>query len=41
MALPAHMLRTWGHQDFGVYGKVVSGGDIAIGAPVSLPAAAR
>jgi uncharacterized protein YcbX len=35
MALPAHLSRTWGHQDFGVYAKVVSGGDIAPGAPVA------
>ena len=25
MAIPAHLMRTWGHQDFGIYAKVVSG----------------
>jgi uncharacterized protein len=34
MAIPAHLTRTWGHQDFGVYAKVIEGGEIAIGAPV-------
>ena len=37
MAIPAHLMRTWGHQDFGIYAKVVTGGEIGIGTPVSLP----
>ena len=38
MAIPAHLQRTWGHDDFGMYAKVVAGGDIGLGAPVTLPA---
>jgi len=34
MAIPAELVRAWGHQDFGVYAKVVAGGLIAAGAPV-------
>jgi MOSC domain-containing protein len=37
MALPAHLQRTWGHGDFGIYAKVISGGEIAVGSPVTLP----
>ena len=37
MAIPAHLMRTWGHQDLGIYAKVMSGGEIAIGAPVTAP----
>ena len=37
MAIPAHLMRTWGHQDLGIYAKVVNGGDIAVGAPVLAP----
>jgi uncharacterized protein YcbX len=37
MALPAHLQRTWGHGDFGVYAKVITGGEIAVGSPVALP----
>jgi MOSC domain-containing protein len=37
LAIPAHLQRTWGHDDFGVYAKVVTGGDIAPGEPVTLP----
>jgi uncharacterized protein YcbX len=37
MALPAHLQRTWGHGDFGIYAKVVTGGEIAVGSPVTLP----
>ena len=29
MAIPAHLMRTWGHQDFGIYAKISSGGEIA------------
>ena len=36
MAVPAHLQRTWGHQDFGIYAKVVTGGEISIGAPVTV-----
>ena len=32
------LLRTWDHQDFGVYARVIRGGQIALGAPVSVPA---
>ena len=39
MAIPAHLQRTWGHQDFGIYAKVVTGGEIATGAPVTVPPA--
>jgi uncharacterized protein len=38
MAIPAHLLRTWGHQDVGIYAKVLEGGNIAIGEPVAGPA---
>jgi hypothetical protein len=38
MAVPAHLQRTWGHQDFGIYAKVVTGGEISVGAPVVPPA---
>jgi len=37
MAIPAHLMRTWGHQDFGIYAKVAAGGEIGIGTPVTLP----
>jgi len=37
MALPANLQRTWGHGDFGIYAKVVTGGEIAVGSPVTLP----
>lgn len=36
MAIPATLQRTWGHSDFGVYGKVSVGGPLAIGAPVHI-----
>lgn len=38
MAIPAHLVRTWGHQDFGIYAKVATGGEIGVGAPVTPPA---
>jgi uncharacterized protein len=38
LAVPAHLQRTWGHQDFGIYATVVTGGEIAVGAPVIPPA---
>jgi uncharacterized protein YcbX len=37
MAIPATLLRTWGHQDFGIYAKVTTGGVIAAGATVAVP----
>jgi uncharacterized protein YcbX len=37
MAIPAHLQRTWGHQDLGIYAKVVEGGSIAVGAPAAGP----
>ena len=38
MAVPAHLMRTWGHQDFGIYAKVVTGADIAPGDTIRPPA---
>lgn len=38
MAIPAHLMRTWGHQDVGIYAKVTEGGSIAVGAAVTPPA---
>lgn len=32
------VLRTWDHQDFGVFAKVASGGTISLGDPVMVPA---
>ena len=40
MAIPATLMRTWGHEDFGIYAKVIAGGVVALGAPVSIPSAA-
>jgi uncharacterized protein YcbX len=37
MAIPATLMRTWGHQDFGIYAKVTGGGGIAVGSPVRPP----
>jgi uncharacterized protein len=37
MAVPATLVRTWGHQDFGIYAKVITGGAIAAGAPIATP----
>jgi uncharacterized protein YcbX len=31
MAIPAYLMRTWGHQDFGIYAKIVAGGEISVG----------
>ena len=36
MAVPASLLRTLGHSDFGVYAKVVEGGELAEGALVAV-----
>lgn len=38
MAIPAVLLRTWGHSDFGVYAQVTTGGRIAAGDAVTAPA---
>jgi uncharacterized protein YcbX len=38
MAIPASLLRGLGHSDFGIYAKVVVGGELAVGAPVLPPA---
>jgi uncharacterized protein YcbX len=37
MALPSHLMRTWGHEDFGIYAKVKTGGRIGVGTAVTLP----
>jgi uncharacterized protein YcbX len=37
MAMLAHLWRTWGHQDFGIYAKILRGGEIAIQTPVTPP----
>jgi hypothetical protein len=34
MAIPAHLMRTRGNQDFGVYANVATGGEVSLGAPV-------
>jgi uncharacterized protein YcbX len=36
MAIPAQLMRAWGHQDFGIYAKVAAGGEVAVGAPVAV-----
>jgi uncharacterized protein len=41
MAIPATLMRTWGHQDFGIYAKVTAGGIVAVGAPVTAPSDAQ
>ena len=38
MAIPAHLQRTWGHTDFGVYARVVQGGELAVGARLTTAA---
>ena len=37
MAVPAHLMRTWGHRDFGIYAKVATGGEVSVGMPVAPP----
>jgi hypothetical protein len=39
MAIPSTLLRTWSHSDLGVYGKIVSGGQLAVGDAVVAPGA--
>ena len=31
LAIPAHLLRTWGHTEFGIYARVVEGGELTPG----------
>lgn len=38
MAIPAHLMRTWQHQDFGVYAKVANDGEIAVGTALTADA---
>jgi uncharacterized protein YcbX len=38
MAIPAQLTRAWGHQDFGIYAKVIAGGDLTVGDTVAPPA---
>jgi hypothetical protein len=38
MAIPAWLTRSVGHSDFGIYAKVVTGGELVAGAPVLPPA---
>ena len=38
LAIPAALERTYGHQDFGVYAKVVQGGVIKTGDPAGITA---
>ena len=40
MAIPAQLMRIWGHQDFGIYATVTAAGDICVGQPVTTPPAA-
>ena len=37
MALPAMLLRTWGHADFGIYAVVESAGQVGPGTAVTGP----
>jgi uncharacterized protein YcbX len=39
MAIPSLLQRTWGHTDFGVYVKIVGGGQLAVGDAVAIAAA--
>jgi uncharacterized protein YcbX len=34
MAIPAQLMRAWGHQDFGIYARVAAGGELVVGAPI-------
>lgn len=36
MAIPAELLRAYGHSDFGVYARVISAGEVAVGDAVAL-----
>src|SRR5262245_18840222 len=35
LAIPAHLLRSWGHADFGIYARVVKGGELSVGASIA------
>lgn len=37
LSLPALLLRSWGHSDFGVYAKVLSDGEAAAGGAITIP----
>jgi len=37
MAIPAVLQRTWGHTDFGIYARIIAGGRLAVGDPMSGP----
>jgi hypothetical protein len=37
MAIPAWLTRSVGHSDFGIYAKVVTGGELTVGAAVLPP----
>lgn len=36
LSIPAALFRTWGHNNLGLYAKVVSGGKVAAGDPIDL-----
>jgi uncharacterized protein YcbX len=35
LAIPAHLMRTWGHADFGIYARVIKGGELSVGAGIA------
>ena len=37
LGIPAALMRVWGHQDFGVYARVVEGGTLRVGDAVTAP----
>ena len=37
MAIPAHLARTWGHADFGIYARIIRGGELSVGATITGP----
>ncbi|MBN9265764.1 MAG: MOSC domain-containing protein [Hyphomicrobium sp.] len=37
MGIPTLLHRTWGHSDFGVYAKIIAGGELAVGDAVAVP----
>ena len=37
MAVPATLMRTWGHMDLGMYARVVEGGTVSVGSEVGQP----
>jgi MOSC domain-containing protein len=38
LAIPAHLQRTWGHAEFGIYARVVAGGELSPGMRVRMAA---